>query len=149
MRVNALSILLAVIILLQVANAEDAAPVVAAKIIANAEISVERLKVADLAAIYLGRKSSWASGDLIVPALPAEGDSLTQAFLHEALRKSTSQYRAYWKRRLFSGGGVLPRTMRSSADMLDYVARTPGAIGIVAESVELGESAVRVISITD
>jgi ABC-type phosphate transport system substrate-binding protein len=41
------------------------------------------------------------------------------------------QYRAYWKKRLFSGQGTAPKTFTSSRQVVDYVARTPGAVGVV------------------
>ena len=50
-------------------------------VVVNQMGSVERLKISDLAAIYLGRKSSWDSGRRISPALPVESDSLVQGFV--------------------------------------------------------------------
>jgi ABC-type phosphate transport system substrate-binding protein len=118
-------------------------------IVVNLQGSDENITTSDLAAIYLGRKSSWESGRRIAPALPAERDSLTQSFIRDVLQKSANQYRSYWKRRLFSGGGGLPKTLRSTAEMLEYVERTPGAIGIIAASAETEGSLVRVVEVTE
>jgi hypothetical protein len=57
-----------------------------------------------------------------------------QPFVEGVLKKSVEQYRAYWKRLLFSGGATPPRTFRSSALVLDFVAKNPGAIGVVESS---------------
>jgi ABC-type phosphate transport system substrate-binding protein len=118
-------------------------------IVVNLQSSDEDITTSDLAAIYLGRKSSWESGRRIAPALPAERDSLTQSFIRDVLHKSANQYRSYWKRRLFSGGGGLPKTLRPTAEMLEYVERTPGAIGIIAPSAETEGSLVRVVEVTE
>lgn len=132
-----------------VAAAEDEASNLSPTVIVHYETVVEGLKSADLAAIYLGRKSTWASGRRIILALPAASDSVTKVFIRQVLHKSVSQFRAYWRRRLFSGGGGLPKTLRSSSEVLEFVAGTPGAIGVIDESVEIPDESVWVVDITN
>ena len=64
------------------------------------------------------------------------------------MKKSVSQYRAYWKRLLFSGGGSAPRTFRTSAQVIDFVTRQPGAIGVV-ESSAADAARVKVLDVTN
>jgi hypothetical protein len=47
------------------------------------------------------------------------------------LKKTVRQFRAYWKRHLFSGQGTAPKTFASSKQVADFVAANPGAIGIL------------------
>jgi hypothetical protein len=45
---------------------------------------------------------------------------VTRDFLRDVLGKSLSQYRAYWKRRLFSGGGTVPKAIQTSEEVLAF-----------------------------
>ena len=101
------------------------------KIVVHPDNQVRVIKRSELAAIFLGKKSTWDSGKRIIPTLQSENDSLTGDFLRKVLGKSASQYRAYWKRRLFSGGGTVPRSMPTSDGVMAFVGSHPGAIGIV------------------
>ncbi|GMR21708.1 MAG: hypothetical protein BMS9Abin37_0022 [Acidobacteriota bacterium] len=101
------------------------------KIIVNSEVEIGTLTQADLARIYLGKKTFWKSGSRIAPSLLNEKSPLTEAFLEESVRKTVRQYRAYWKRHLFSGKGTAPKTFASSLQVANFVADNPGAIGVV------------------
>ena len=70
-----------------------------------------------------------------------------ELFLSGTLKKSVSQFRAYWKRLLFSGGGAVPKVFRNHDQLLDFVARQPGAIGIVEASAV--DDRVRVLEISN
>lgn len=103
----------------------------AATVVVNNEVELEALDAESLERIYLGKKTLWESGQRITPALVTESSDISKAFLEEILQKSIPQYRAYWKKRLFSGGGTVPKTFRNSKEVIEFVARTPGAIGVV------------------
>lgn len=103
----------------------------AATVVVNNEVDPSKINADELEMIYLGKKTLWDSGQRIVPVLVNEESEESKQFLERVLSKSVSQYRAYWKRRLFSGGGTVPKTFRNSAEVVDYVSKTPGAIGIV------------------
>lgn len=100
-------------------------------VVANPDTAVDKLDAEALARIYLGKRTLWDNGTRIMPAMLDENDRRSAAFLEQVVKKSVSQYRAYWKRLLFSGGGVAPRTFRSSSQVLEFVARQPGGIGVV------------------
>ena len=118
------------------------------KIVINSANEVRSIKRSELAAIFLGRKSTWTSSRKIIPALQSDRDPVTREFLRAVLGKSLSQYRSYWKRRLFSGGGTVPKTMPSAKEVMAFVARHPGAIGVV-EGLSQQDDQVRVARITD
>jgi len=105
-------------------------------------VSIETLKQ-----IYLGKKTLWEGGELISPVLPEERSETTRQFIEGTLEKTLSQYRSYWRRRLFSGGGVEPRSFRGDSEILDFVAKNPGAIALVENSPEEGR--VKVVAISD
>lgn len=117
------------------------------RVIVSKENKVASLSTDDLNRIFLGKKTLWESGTRIVPAMPEEESPAGETFLAGTLKKSVSQFRAYWKRLLFSGGGAVPKVFRSSSQLIDFVARQPGAIGVVeAQAVD---DRVKVIEITN
>jgi ABC-type phosphate transport system substrate-binding protein len=101
------------------------------KVIVNTDVEVTSITQAEIARIYLGKKTFWDSGARIEPSLLDEDSPLTASFLEENLKKTVRQFRAYWKRHLFSGQGAAPKTFATSKQVADFVAANPGAIGIV------------------
>ena len=76
------------------------------RIVVNTEGTPASITREDLARIFLGKKTLWDSDNRIVPCMLEESTPTGEAFLDEVLHKNVSQYRAYWKRLLFSGGGA-------------------------------------------
>jgi ABC-type phosphate transport system substrate-binding protein len=101
------------------------------RVIVNPDVEVVTISQAEIARIYLGKKTFWDSGARIEPSLLSEESELTASFLEENLKKTVRQFRAYWKRHLFSGQGTAPKTFASSKLVADFVAANPGAVGIV------------------
>lgn len=101
------------------------------RVVVSKDNKLASLTTDDLNRIFLGKKTLWESGTRIVPAMPEEESAAGEAFLTVTLKKSVSQFRAYWKRLLFSGGGTVPKVFRSSGQLVDFVARQPGAIAVV------------------
>lgn len=130
--VAGLPLLLAVSAVLALSAAARGADRGAFAVVVNSENKLVKLSDDDVSRIFLGKKTLWEdSGTRVQPALLEEDQGTAQAFLEGVLKKSVSQYRAYWKRLLFSGGGSAPRTFRSSGQVIDFVARQPGGIGLV------------------
>lgn len=117
-------------------------------VVVNTESKLLKISDDDLLRIFLGKKTLWEdTGTRIQPALLEEDHATAQSFLEATLKKSVSQYRAYWKRLLFSGGGSAPRSFRSSSQVIDFVARQPGGIGVVEAS--SADSRVKVLDVTN
>lgn len=133
----ALLVLLAIVI---------SGPVSGATVVVNSEVDLTDLDAETLERIYLGKKTLWDSGQRITPALVTEASAVSKSFLEEILNKSVPQYRSYWKKRLFSGGGIVPKTFRSSREVIEFVARTPGAIGIIDSGAK--DETVKILEVT-
>jgi len=117
------------------------------RVVVNKENKLASLTTDDLTRIFLGKKTLWDSGTRIVPVMPEEESPSGELFLTGTLKKSVSQFRAYWKRLLFSGGGAVPKVFRNHDQLLDFVARQPGAIGIIEASAV--DDRVRVLEISN
>jgi ABC-type phosphate transport system substrate-binding protein len=97
-------------------------------IIANAPIKGLDLDL--LKRIYTGRTIE-LEGQALQPVNLASGQALRQRFLRSVLQQDDDEYNAYWTVRRYIGKGAPPRELRSSAEVIDYVRRTPGAIGYI------------------
>ena len=99
-------------------------------VIANSSVSQSDVSRADLRDIFTGASSSLKGGATVTPVLLKDG-AVNEEMLALYVGKSDSAFRASWRSLLFSGQAVLPRTLDTEAAVVDYVARTPGAIGYI------------------
>lgn len=85
--------------------------------------------------IYLGKSSSFPSGDQAVPVDQSEGSATREAFNDSVLGKSSSQLKAYWSRLIFTGKGTPPKEVGDDAAVKSLVAANPNMIGYVDSGV--------------
>ena len=76
----------------------------------------------EVSKVFLGKDKS------LTPVL-AEGAPADE-FVEKVLARSPSQYKAYWAKLAFTGGGRPPKT-EDAASVLSEVASNPKAIGVV------------------
>lgn len=101
-------------------------------IIINANLPVANLSEDDLKDYYLGKKSSWPDGSKVVVVVLKEGPSHDD--LMKKLGKSSSQFTTGWKKLVFTGKGAMPAQVSNEDELVNIVAKTPGAIGYVDAS---------------
>lgn len=123
-----LNILILLTILLLGTNMAIAGDLV---IIGNKYLAESSLNKQDLKDIYLGKKTSWSDRRKIVFVVQ-EDPGVTVQFLKIYVHKSISQYTTYWKERVFTGKGTPPKSFSTDRDLIQFVARTEGAIGYVS-----------------
>ncbi len=99
-------------------------------VVANS--STGELSKANLKKMYLGKMKSWPDGSKVVLTVLKSGDD-HKAFLKGKVGKSESQFKSYWKKKVFTGKGVMPKNFASDTDLLSFIASNPGAIGYVSE----------------
>ena len=80
--------------------------------------------------IYLKRIYLDSAGHALVPVNLPPGNALRKAFLHATLHMSDAQMQDYWNRRYFQGVSP-PYVLASQTAVVQFVAKTPGAIGYV------------------
>jgi ABC-type phosphate transport system substrate-binding protein len=102
-------------------------------VIANPSVNAIDVSKAELRDVFTGASSSFRGGAQVTPVLLKEGP-VNQDFLGLYVGKSDSAFRASWRSILFSGQGVLPRTLNSDAAVVEYVAHTAGAIGYISKT---------------
>lgn len=93
--------------------------------------NVATLSKEDVKNILLGNKAKWPSGGVIKLAVLSAG-AVHEAVVQEYTARSADQFDKYWKKQVFTGKGIAPDTFKSDAELLAFIAKTPGAFGYVA-----------------
>lgn len=106
-------------------------------VIAHPTTELESISRAELAKIYMKRLRSWQNGVRARPVDQLPESPVRRAFSEQVLRRSVVNTEVYWKKMIFSGRAVPPPEVESDERVLDYVLRTPGAVGYVSPSVVL------------
>jgi hypothetical protein len=108
-----------------VANAQDVL------LVANRSVTSWEIKSSDLRAIFTGTKTRFADGSRAIPVM-LKGGAVHEVFLKNHLDITPGDYRAQWRKAVFTGQGAMPKEFDSESALIDYVAVTPGTIGYVS-----------------
>lgn len=100
-------------------------------VVANADTPA--LDADTLQKIYLGKVVE-VGGRSIIPVNLTKGSSLRAAFMEQVLAQDDEKFTAYWTVRRYIGKGSPPREFDSPGDLLEFVRKTPGAVGYVSEN---------------
>jgi ABC-type phosphate transport system substrate-binding protein len=100
-------------------------------LVANKDVQVSAIRDSDLRAIFLGSKTRLADGTHVVP-ITLKGGPAHEVFLRNHVGETPEDFRALWRKAVFTGQGAMPKACDSEAALIDYVAETPGAIGYVS-----------------
>lgn len=130
---------LAVLLLLCGASASVADAATAPEtfvLVAHPDVPRESLDKKTVSRIFLGKKTRWDGGLPVVPVVLREGD-LHESFVEAMLDRTASKYEVFWKQAVFTGRGIPPRSFADEAELLAFVAATPGAVGYVSAGASL------------
>jgi len=99
-------------------------------IIANQSVPDSVISQGELEEIFLGKRVKWSNNTRIDVVL-TQDTGLHESFLKQYVGRTPSQFEYYWRKMLFTGQGRLPVTLKSEQDVINYVAKTPGAVGYI------------------
>ncbi|HEY3972797.1 MAG TPA: hypothetical protein VGM18_07320 [Candidatus Sulfotelmatobacter sp.] len=99
--------------------------------IANRNVQVTVIHASDLRAIFTGEKSRFADGSHAVPVI-LKGGPAHEVFVRNYCGEDPNEFRAQWRKVIFTGQGSMPKTFDSESALIEYVAQTPGAVGYVS-----------------
>jgi len=100
-------------------------------LVANKDVRISAIRAADLRAIFIGEKTRFSDGSHAVP-VTLKGGAVHEVFLRNHLGESPGDFRAQWRKEVFTGQGAMPRAFDSESALIEYVAATPGAVGYVS-----------------
>ena len=98
--------------------------------VVHPDTAVSTLSREDIKNILLGNKTKWDAGGNIKLAVLSTG-AAHEAVMQNYAARSADQFEKYWKKLVFTGKGAAPDSFSSEADLLAFVAKTPGAFGYV------------------
>src|SRR5258708_176507 len=100
-------------------------------VVANADTPM--LDADTLQKIYLGKVVE-IDGHPVVPVNLAKGNVLRVAFMQQVLEQDDDKFIAYWTVRRYIGKGSPPREFATMEEQLEFLRKTPGAVGYLDES---------------
>lgn len=103
------------------------------KVIANPGLRLSEISAQELRSIFLGTTTALKQSGPVQPVLAKHGASLDR-FAAEYLGKTGAALETYYRSLVFTGRWSMPVAFSSDAEVVEYVARTRGAIGFVRES---------------
>ena len=100
-------------------------------VIGNANL--RRVDANTIAKIYTGKVIE-VDGVPVTAINANSGSAVRNRFLQLYLNQDEDKYTAYWTVRRYIGKGASPRELNRSADVINFVNSTPGAIGYIDEA---------------
>jgi TonB family protein len=101
------------------------------RVIANPSVPADSISARELQSVFLGETTVLHDGTRVEPVFE-KGGSAHEAFLKDYLHESDDQLQNYFRSLVFSGRGTMPKSVRTDAEVVAYVAKTKGAIGYVS-----------------
>ncbi|MGE0872972.1 MAG: hypothetical protein AB7P03_30755 [Kofleriaceae bacterium] len=90
---------------------------------------------------YLKKATQW-HGETIRPIDLSTKFVARDRFTQQVLRKTRAQLKNYWTQQIFSGKGVPPPEVSSTADVVEYVVANRGAVGYLPIDADPGRARV-------
>ncbi|MCC6963299.1 MAG: substrate-binding domain-containing protein [candidate division Zixibacteria bacterium] len=100
-------------------------------VIANKSVPVDAVDKMQLLDIYSGDLRNWSNGrPIVVHDLKINNE--TKELFYRHLGKTPSRMKSLWLKKLLSGEGAPPEAVETEHEMIERVAKTPGAIGFIS-----------------
>ena len=100
-------------------------------VIANKNVNQSQLTKQEIQDIFLGDKTTWNTGRHIVVVTLGPG-AVHDEFIELYVKKTSAGFSRYWRRLLMTGRSRIPICFETENELLDYVAKTDGAIGYIS-----------------
>jgi hypothetical protein len=102
-------------------------------VIANSGVKASEIGKSDLRDVFTGASTALPGGGSALPVLLKAG-TVHEEFLQAYIGKNDTAFRASWRSLVFSGQASMPKSLDSEAAVVEFVARTPGAIGYISKA---------------
>ncbi len=110
------------ILMMACGGASAAADIIA---IANSNVKITTAEMRD---VFLGEKQFADSVKLV----PADNGALQAEFLAKVIKMDAGKYSTAWTKKAFRDGISAPPVKTNDAETIEFVKRTPGAVGYVS-----------------
>ncbi len=118
------------------------------RVVVNKANPVSSLTRAELSAIFMRRRRSWADGTEVRPVDHPVGAMVRERFSRAVHGKSVAYVIRYWQRLIFAGRGIPPPEVQSGAAVMELVRANHGAIGYIDAATPVAAD-LKVIEVTE
>lgn len=132
-KIRAVAILAAILITAGSASAADGF-----KIVVHPSNPVSSITKSELSEYLLKRKLTWPDGKPVVPVDQPDKSPVRAVVLRDVFGRSASAIKNHWQQQIFSGRAIPPVERASDQQVVAFVQASPGAIGYVSESANVG-----------
>ena len=101
-------------------------------VIVNSDVIEASLSKSELRRVFFGFTTQWKNFEKVKPAYQVS----EYPSFWESISTSESKFKNFWTKRVFSGNGVAPRDFDNTKSLVEYVAETKGAIGVIPASMK-------------
>ena len=92
-------------------------------VIVTAKDNLADITIDDVARIFLGKINKYPNGEDVIPLDINPDDPNYDNFVRVVLKRTPSQLRAYWAKRIFTGKGTPPKVISTTEELLDLVSK--------------------------
>jgi ABC-type phosphate transport system substrate-binding protein len=97
-------------------------------------VDIKSASIKHIQSIFRGKYSSWNNRQTVIIVLPSRKNETCQnvsSFLYET---SITGMQKYWLSQVFQGRSNPPVFLDTDKDIINYIEKNPGAIGIISRS---------------
>ncbi len=94
------------------------------------EVGMTSMTNAKIQRVFTGKETLWKNGKTVVICLPGTKSAKAQEVYTKVYNKSVKEVQKFWLSLVFQGRAKSPMFFDSEQEMVDFVKRTPGAIGV-------------------
>lgn len=114
------------------------------QVIANPSVRASVVSSEELKGVFLATRTALSDGSHVNPVLLKSG-VVHEIFVRQYVGKSNSALETYYRSLLFTGKGLIPKSLGSEKQVVQYVAKTKGAVGYVSTDTPI--SGVKVLDV--
>src|SRR5436305_6562759 len=104
--------------------------------VGNSSDAPATMKLSELKSILMGERQRWKSGDKILIALMKTNTPVGKATSERIYDMTGDELNKFWLALVFQGKAQAPNFFNSPAELANFVAQNPGAIGILDKPAE-------------
>lgn len=109
-------------------------------VIVNSKVNISSLDASTLKAILKGETQHWDDGSKIALGLAQSSSPIGAATAQKVCNMEAAALNKCWIALVFQGKATAPKTFPTDQALKEFVASTPGAIGVVGSEVPLDSS---------
>ncbi len=115
-------------------------------VIAHNDVAADSISKTQLLDFYSGDIREWENELTLIVFDLKQKEGVRDTF-YKFIGKSSSRMKSIWLKKMLLGEGDPPKALKSEKDMLETIAKTPGSIGFINNSIV--DNSVKVLFLID